>query len=45
MTTMPAFAREIEQELRVPGRWRPGHLVLEKLEKRGISLSLGSCRS
>jgi len=41
MTTMPAFVREIEQELRVPGRWLPGHSVIEKREKRELSLSLG----
>lgn len=37
MTTMPAFVREIEQELRVPGRWLPGHPVIEKLGRKELS--------
>jgi pyrroloquinoline-quinone synthase len=37
MTTVPAFVREIEQELRVPGRWLPGHPVIDKLEKQELS--------
>jgi pyrroloquinoline-quinone synthase len=37
MTTVPAFVREIEQELRVPGRWLPGHPLIDKLEKKELS--------
>jgi pyrroloquinoline-quinone synthase len=32
-----AFVQEIEEGLRVPGRWLPGHPVIDKLERKELS--------
>jgi len=37
MSDTAAFIRELEQGLRVPGRWLPGHPVIEKLEGKELT--------
>src|SRR3989442_15937670 len=36
MTSTQAFIEELEQDLRVPGRWLPGHPLIEKLERKEL---------
>ncbi|OLB95125.1 MAG: hypothetical protein AUH30_16010 [Candidatus Rokubacteria bacterium 13_1_40CM_68_15] len=36
MTSTQAFIEELEQDLRVRGRWLPGHPLIEKLERKEL---------
>jgi pyrroloquinoline quinone (PQQ) biosynthesis protein C len=37
MSDIQAFIRDLEQDLRVPGRWLPGHPLIEKLERKALT--------